>query len=245
MACELIKRANQKQNINMRIGVDVHCLWCIDHRLNLVTQDFKEVPGINFVITFAKWLTANDRLVSYTLFARRTLKTKLKKIPPPSETRWLFLRDTLNVLLEQTQTIDSFLNINKNMSKWREHISSSKCNLGPIKDIPFSLQHPLIKAHFQFAKEIFAVLGNINEVFQGKYGFIHHFSEYMVPFYQLMKYELEKSENGDFTTYPFLGKVERKEIPQFTTILKSLILNLRVRFDSVSFSLVKKNVKSF
>ena len=60
-----------------------------------------------------------------------------------------------------------------------------------------------------------------------------------------MKYELEKSEKGDFTTYPFLGKVERKEIPQFTTILKSLILNLRVRFDSVSFSLDKKNVKKY
>ena len=70
MVSELIKRANQKQNINMRIGVDVHCLWCVDHRLNLVTQDFKEDPGINFVIKFAKWLTANDRLVSYTLFSR-------------------------------------------------------------------------------------------------------------------------------------------------------------------------------
>ena len=89
------------------------------------------------------------------------------------------------------------------MSKWREHISSSKCNLGPIKDIPFSLQHPIINAHFKFAKAIFAVLGNINEVFQGKYGFIHYFWEYMVPLYELMKYELETIENGDFTTYPF------------------------------------------
>ena len=142
MACELIKRANQKQNIIKTIGVDVHCLWCVDHRLNLVTQDFKEVPGINFVIMFAKWLTANDRLVSYTLFARRTSKTKLKKIPPPSETRWLFLRDTLNVLLEQTQTVDAFLNANRNMGKWREHVSSSKCNLGPIKDIPFPCNTP-------------------------------------------------------------------------------------------------------
>ena len=153
----------------MTIGVDVHCLWCIDHRLNLVTQDFKEVPGINFVITFAKWLTANDRLVSYTLFARRTSKTKLKKIPPPSETRWLFLRDTLIVLLEQTAIVDAFLGIDKNMDRWRNHVSFSKSILGPIKDIPFSLQRSLIKAHFKFAKAIFAVLGNTNKFFQGKY----------------------------------------------------------------------------
>ena len=229
----------------MTIGVDVHCLWCIDHRLGPVTQDFKDVPGIKFVITFAKWLTANDRWVSYTLFARRRSRTKLKKIPPPSETRWLFLRDTLNVLLEQTQTVDAFLNTNKNMDKWREHVSSSKSNLGPIKDIPFSLQHPLIKAHFKFAKAIFVVLGNINEVFQAKYGFVHHFWEYMVPFYQPMKVELVKIGNGDFTTYKFLGTVERKEIPQFTTILKSLILNLNVRFFNVSFSLDKKTSKDF
>ena len=117
MASELIKMANEKQNINMAIGVDVHCLWCIDHRLNLVTQDCKEVPGINFVIKFAKWLTANDRLVSWTIFSRRTSATKLKKIPPPSETRWLFLRDTLKAIQEQTETVEAFLNINKNREK--------------------------------------------------------------------------------------------------------------------------------
>ena len=101
MASEMIKMANEKQNINMTIGVDVHCLWCIDHRLNLVTQDFREVPGINFVIKFAKWLTASDRLVCYTIFSRRASATKLKKIPPP-DTRWLFLMDTLKAILEQT-----------------------------------------------------------------------------------------------------------------------------------------------
>ena len=94
MANELLKLVKTKQNIDLTIGVDVYCLWCIDHGLNLVTQDFKEVPGINFVITFVKWLTASDKLVSYSIFSRRTSTTKLKKIPPPSETRWLFLRDS-------------------------------------------------------------------------------------------------------------------------------------------------------
>ena len=60
-----------------------------------------------------------------------------------------------------------------------------------------------------------------------------------------MKYELEKIENGDFTTYPFLGQFVRGEIPQFSTILKRLILNLNVRFFNVSFSLDKKKVKDF
>ena len=48
----------------------MHCLWCTDHRLNLVARDFKDVPIINFVIMFIDWVTARDRLVSYTAFVR-------------------------------------------------------------------------------------------------------------------------------------------------------------------------------
>ena len=82
-------------NTNMRIGVDVHRLWCIAHRLNLVAQDFKEVENINYAIKFAKWITASDRLVSYTAFVKMNPQREKKKIPPPSETRWLFYMDTL------------------------------------------------------------------------------------------------------------------------------------------------------
>ena len=84
MANEMVKLVNEKMNAPKRIGVDVHCLWCIDHRLNLVAQDFKEVPNINYVIKFLKWITASDRLVCYTSFSRmRFPNIKKKKIPPP------------------------------------------------------------------------------------------------------------------------------------------------------------------
>ena len=49
MANEEVKLVNEKHHLNKRIGVDVHCLWCIAHRLNLVAQDFKEVEDSNFV----------------------------------------------------------------------------------------------------------------------------------------------------------------------------------------------------
>ena len=108
MASEMVRLINGQLNTNKRVGVDVHCLWCIDHRLNLVAQDLREVPNINFVITFIKWITASDRLVSYTLFVRRKSTPKPRKIPPPSETRWLFYRDSLRAILEQTETIEEF-----------------------------------------------------------------------------------------------------------------------------------------
>ena len=70
MANEMMKLVNEKHHLNKRIGVDVHCMWCIAHRLNLVAQDFKEGENINFAIKFAKWITASDRLVSYTAFLK-------------------------------------------------------------------------------------------------------------------------------------------------------------------------------
>ena len=167
---------NEKYHLNKRIGIDVHCLWCLDHRLNLVAQDFREVPNINFVIRFVKWITAGDRLVSYTTFARlRSTGTKKKKIPPPSETRWLFFRDALRALLDQTELVDAFLNNGNNREKWETHIATSKNPLGQIKDIPFSFGNSLIVAHFKFASFLFDVLGDINEIFQAKYSFVDHF----------------------------------------------------------------------
>ena len=175
MANEIIRMANEKHHTNKRIGVDVHCLWCIDHRLNLVAQDFKEVENINFVNKFLKWITAGDRLASYTSFvAMRFPNDKKKKLPPPSETRRLFYRDTLNAVLDQHEMVDAFLNEANNMEKWRTHVSSSKYPLGQIKDVPFSLMNGLVKAHFQFAAFILDLLGRINEIFQVKYAFVNY-----------------------------------------------------------------------
>ena len=174
MANEIVKLVNERTNGNKRIGVDVHCLWCMAHRLNLVAQDFKEVENINFVIKFAKWITASDRLVSYSAFLKTNPPPEKKKIPPPSETRWLYYRDTLMAILDQTETIDAFMDIPNNREKWEQHITSSKHPLGPLKDVQFSFKHPLVNAHFRFALFVLDVLGEINTIFQTKYGFFQN-----------------------------------------------------------------------
>ena len=113
LASEIVQMANNQLGTTKRIGVDVHCLWCIDHRLNLVARDFNKVPNINFEILSIDWITAKDRLVSYTAFVKANRETSKKKIPPPSDIRWLFYRDALVALLEQTQEVDAFLNQNR------------------------------------------------------------------------------------------------------------------------------------
>ena len=160
----------------------MHCLWCTDHRLNLVARDFKDVPNINFVIKFIDWITALDRLVSYTAFVRANPDfPKKKKIPPPSETRWLFYRDALTALLDQTEEVDAFLNTNQNRQKWARHIATSKHPLGQIKDVFTTFEHPLVMAHFKFAHFVLDVLAEINTIFQAKCGFITDFWDFQCP----------------------------------------------------------------
>ena len=187
MATEMIKLVNQKCNANLVIGVDVHCLWCIDHRLNLVAQDFREVPNINFVIAFIKWITANDRQVSYRSFVKTTSQNiPKKKIPPPSETRWLLYRDTLSAVMDQTDTIERFMNLRGNREKWNQFLATQKFPLGEIKDVPFSFDHPLVRAHFQFAKDLLDILGDLNELFQMKYSFVNNLWDHMSSLYQFL-----------------------------------------------------------
>ena len=78
-------------NANRRVGLDVHFVWCMAHRLNLVVQDFKEVENINFVIKFAKWITASERLVSYSVFLQMNPRQKKEKDPTT-------VRDSMAVL---------------------------------------------------------------------------------------------------------------------------------------------------
>ena len=123
--------------MNVRLGVDIQSLWCIEHGLNHVAQDLTEVENNNFVIMFIRWITANDRLVSYTAFARRNQETKKKKVPSLSETRWLFMRDALAAILDQTETVEAFLDDGDNRNKWARHISAPEFHLERSKMFVF------------------------------------------------------------------------------------------------------------
>ena len=245
MANEIVKMANERYGTSRRFGADVHSVWCIDHRLNLVAQDFKEVPNINFVLAFINWITANERLVSYSAFARRTQRRKKKKIPAPSETRWLFYRDSLKALLDQTDTVEEFLKLPGILEKWEAYIATPTHPLGVLKDVIFSFQHPLVNAHFRFSLFILDILGDLNTLFQTKYSFVNYFWEYLVVLHQFLVGELRKMEEGDFGRFVFLNSVRNEDRPQFVDIMKHLILNLQVRFYRPSFSLDKRSIKKF
>ena len=168
-----------------------------------------------------------------------------RKIPPPSETRWLLYRDTLRAVFEQTDAIEKYMNLRGNREKWAHHISTPKHPLGQIKDVPFSFKHPLVRAHFHFAKDILDILGDLNEMFQAKYAFINNMWECLVSLFHFLSRELEKIEHNDFGRFPYLREIGVEHRAQFVVIMKHLILNLKVRFFNVSSSLDRRIVKPF
>ena len=140
-------------------------------------------------------------------------------------------------ILDQTETIDAFMDIPNNREKWEQHITSSKHPLGPLKDVQFSFKRPLVNAHFRFALFVLDVLGEINTIFQTKYGFFQNLWEYIPSLGQFLMHKLETIQNGDFGGFTYLAEIPLDTLPQFVSILKHLVTNLSVRFFNISSSL--------
>ena len=101
--------------------------------------------------------------------------------------------------------IEEFLNIPANREKWIQHVSAAKHPLGQIKELRLSFKHPLVDAHFRFAKDILDILGDLNELFQVRYAFVNNLWECLVSLHQYLVRELWKIENRDLSGFSYLA----------------------------------------
>ena len=87
-----------------------HTVWCFVHRLNLVTKSFLTMKHANVVLSFADWFANKRRQVSYKRFLTTNYPDeKVRAIPQPSDTRWMFYRDVVAAILSQVQLVESFV----------------------------------------------------------------------------------------------------------------------------------------
>ena len=69
---------------------------CLAHRLNLFTKDLLECERLTVVKAFCDWFSDRRRQVSFkAFFSQRSVGQKLKCVPQPSDTRWLFTETSL------------------------------------------------------------------------------------------------------------------------------------------------------
>ena len=93
---------------------DFHTVWCLAHRINLVTRDLMDMKGINIVKAFSDWFLDNRRQTAYKKFIMQdSTRQRLRSIPQPSDTRWLFYRDVVSAILSQRNTVDELSRVMK------------------------------------------------------------------------------------------------------------------------------------
>ena len=108
-----------------------------------------------------------------------------------------------------------------------------------------SFHRPLIDAHFRFALFVLDILAEVNTIFQERFGFLPHFWKYVAALRSFFRQETFKMEKGDFSRFPYLRNFERASLGQFVCIMKSLVLNLTVRFYDISASLQKSKIDDY
>ena len=163
-----LKRLIQQHRATQQIQFnDFHSVWCFAHRLNLTTKDFLEMKGVNFIKTFADWFSDKRRQVLYkTFLSRETPNEKLKKIPQPSDTRWLFYRDVIASILSQRKRVEKFVNSQECFTVFCNSLKSKEDKFGTIVKGEFSFSNGLISSLFLFVDYVLGVLGNDNAFLQ-------------------------------------------------------------------------------
>ena len=124
MTCELKELIRQHCASREILFSEIHSIWCMAHRLNLVTKDFLNIKVINVVKAFCDWFSDRRRQTRYKKFlAQNNVREKLKKIPQLSDTRWLLYNDVVCSIMSQTVFVEDFI---KHDVEFREFWSSLK-----------------------------------------------------------------------------------------------------------------------
>ena len=118
-------------------------VWCFAHRMNLVTRDMKEEPTMRDVFCLADWMTSRRVAVSYRKFLKiRWPDARFPKVQTPSETRWVFYRDVVGVILAQFDQIVIFISQGDELPTTLSHSQTGSMWFNPKSDL-------LRRRHFQ------------------------------------------------------------------------------------------------
>ena len=111
--------------------------------------------------------------MKYHRFVSLQTDEKVKSVPQPSETRWLFYRDVLRSILSQTRLVDIFVRREEEFDVFWSRMKEKPDEYGQCVENEFSLESCLINAHFRFVAETLEVLGRVNVLLQERYIVIH------------------------------------------------------------------------
>ena len=144
-----------------------HSVWCLAHRLNLVTKDLLECERLTVVKAFCDWFSDRRRQASFKAFlSQRNVCQKLKCVPQPSDTRWLFYRGVIASIMSQDSFVEAFIQGREGFTTvWNSLVEDDE-RYGLSPDKQFSLFDDKFRSVFLFAKSVLEIFGRVNQVFK-------------------------------------------------------------------------------
>ena len=220
---------------------DFHSVWCLAHRLNLVTKDLLSLKRLNVVKAFSDWFSDRRRQASYKKFlSQHNDGQKLKTIPQPSNTQWLFYRDVVASILSQDLSVDGFIQDNDDFQKFWNSLVEDDEGFHLSADKHFSLLDGEFHCLFMFARSVLEILGRVNTVFQERYLLIW---EAWCVVNSLKKHILWMMSHIQ-TTFTFLSNLDQHIISECESYLQNLLHSLSLRFPCPSLSHEMRGMRS-
>ena len=170
MTCELKELIRQHCASRQILFSEIHCIWCMAHRLNLVTKDFLNIKVISVEKAFCDWFSDRRRQTRYKKFlAQNNVHEKLKTIPQPSDTRWLFYNDVVCSILSQTVFVEDFIKHDVDFQEFWSSLKQDNENYGLSVEMDLTFEEGWFHSLFYFVKFVLEFLGRVNRVFLERY----------------------------------------------------------------------------
>ena len=243
MAACLKRLVKQQCEIRQEPVNDCHDVWCFAHRLNLVSKDFLGLKGVSVVKRFADWFCDRPRQVSYKTFVtQKNTPHKLKSIPQPSQTRWLFYADVLSAILSQRQFVEEFLETQECFpSFWSSLLK--KENFGMFPESLFSFENVRLCSLFLFADYILGVLGKVNVFFQRRYLMVWEAWNVVRSLQKHISFVFSRIHQPQ-PAFSHLSSLDKRQKDTFGNLLEQLSLSLSCRFVCLSQSVIKRSTNT-
>ena len=229
----------QQCTISQKPFNDFHSVWCFAHRLNLVTKEFLCLKNVNLVKSFADWFADRRIQMAYkTFLSRANTQRRLKSIPQPSDTRWLFYQEVVSAILSQRLFVEDFVKTQERFPTfWKSLLEKVDCGL--LIDGQFSFQNARVCSLFLFVDYVLGILGKVNKFLQQRYLMVW---DAWCVVKSLRRHILFVSSRlkGKQPPFTFLSTLDRTQKETFALSIEQLAQSLECRFHCPSQSLVKR-----
>ena len=216
---------------------DFHCVWCMAHRLNLVTRDFLNEKGISVVKAFCDWFSDRRRQTCYKKFlAQNNVREKLKKTPQPSDTRWLFYHDVVCSILSQSTFVEKFIKQDVDFQEFWSSLKTDQEKYGLNVESELSFEDGWFHSLFLFVKFILEMLGRVNRVFQERYLMIWESWSITQSLKKHIFNVMVRMQHTPPPSFNFLIGIVTEQIGNFISYMQHLLQSISLRFPCPSSS---------